>query len=145
MGTGSRILAVLEDGRCREESVRYALELAKRTRGRVEVLILFPSAKLPGELLPGEGSQEPGEVLGRSLRQVAADEGIPLATYIKHGDKASELVKHMAGRRRIDMLVWGGDEAALSGAPRAAKHWFARVRSEIACPVVTATKKPTTQ
>lgn len=134
MGTGGRILAVLEDGFCREDSVRYAFELAKRLRGGVEVLILYPS---------GPEGHDP--TLQASLQEVATKEGIRLRTFVKHGDKASELVKHMATHQPIDMLVWGGDERALHGSRRGqARHWFGRVRAEIACPVVTAKRKSKT-
>ena len=135
MSTG-RILVLLEDGACREESVRYAFELAKRLHACVEVLILFSSR------VPVDGT---GDALGKSIEQVAAEEGICITTFVRRGDKASELVKHMATHPPVDMMVWGGDESALSaGRAQRSKHWLARVRKEIECPVLTATKKTAT-
>lgn len=136
MGAGGRILAVLEDGTCREASVRYAVELAKRMHGCVEVLILFSSE---------ERRQELADTLEQTLMQVAAEEGVALSTFIRHGNKASELVKHMATHQPIDMMVWGGDEAALGvGRKPRSRHWLGRVRAEIGCPVVAARRKAKT-
>jgi len=135
MGTG-RILVLLEDSWWHEESVRYAFELAKRLHGCVEVLILTSSRE------PADGA---GDALGRSLEQVAAEEGVCLTTFVRRGDKASELVKHIATHPPIDMMVWGGDEAALgSGRSHRSRHWLARIRKEIECPVLTATKRTST-
>lgn len=129
--TTGKILALLEEGVCREESIRYAFELAKRTNGSVDVLLLFSHDP--------EGAEE---ALERSLKQAAASEGVRLTTFVCHGDKASELVKHVAMHSPIDMMVWGGDETALvASRSRRSKHWFARIRGEIEFPVLVATDK----
>jgi hypothetical protein len=42
--------------------------------------------------------------------------------------------------------VWGGDPLALRQGPgRPADHWIATVRHELACPLVSPTRKPPTR
>ena len=133
MGSG-HILVLLEDGDCHEASIRYAFELAKRLHNRVEVLML----------LSGSASTDAAQTWRSSLQETASREGILLQMAVRRGDKASELVKHIATHPPIELMVWGGDETALvQRRASRSNHWLARIRNEIEFPVVTATRKKT--
>jgi hypothetical protein len=58
---------------------------------------------------------------------------------IRSGDKASELLKHLALSAEVCTVVWGSNESALKDqAAGKAKHWLSKVKSEFQCPVVTS-------
>lgn len=134
MVSKNQILLVLEEGTWREESARYGLELAKRLRASLQILMLYRDRP------PREPDTD--NAIVRSLYQVALEEKVRITTTVRHGNKASELLKHMIEHRPIHTLVWGGDVEALSGTKsQRTKHWFSRIRNEVDCPVVTAAKK----
>ncbi|HNS98443.1 MAG TPA: universal stress protein [Polyangiaceae bacterium] len=126
------ILVVLDDPKIGEESIRCGLELAKRLASRVEVLVL-------GEA-PGATTAELDGFA--ALAQVARDEGVDLSIHRRSGDKTSELLKYLASQAHVRALVWGGDDAALSVTSSSRRrHWFGRMREQVECPIVTASRK----
>ena len=132
MSTAATILVVLEESGVDEESVRCALELAKRFAGRVEVLVLGIS--------PSDCAIESDSYV--ALRQAAQEEGVELVVGRRTGDKASELLKYLASHSHVRALVWGGDDAVLTATTTSRRrHWFGRMREQVECPIVTASRK----
>jgi hypothetical protein len=134
MSSTATILVVLEDVGVDEESVRCALELAKRFAGRVEVLVLGAS----------ESADAVESDSHAALRQAALEEGVDLIVDQRSGDKASELLKYLAGHSHVRALVWGGDDAVLTATSTSRlRHWFGRIREQVECPIVTASRRRT--
>jgi hypothetical protein len=124
------LLIVFDDARLHDESMRYAIELAKRLDCGLSALVL------PGE----SADRSVGTASGfDAVRQVARAEGVDLELDLCEGDPPSLLLKYLATHPPLRALVWGGDAAVVSAHPQGGgRHWFGRVRRQIRCPVVTA-------
>ncbi len=134
MRAPSCLLIVFDDARLHDESMRYALELAKRLDCGLSALVL------PGEA--SAGGVEAASGLD-AVRQVADAEGVDLVLDLYEGDPPSLLLKYLATHPPFRALVWGGDAAVVSAHPHGGgRHWFGRVRRQIRCPVVTSEVRP---
>jgi len=130
------ILLVMEDGVFHEESVCYAIKLAHRIHCSVSVLMLAANTE-----------NEPGiinnaqQVLKKIMHLIKA-KNITTQGRIRCGDKASELLKHLADNPSFLTIVWGGEEKTLSGRNMKKKDdWFAKIKTNIRCPVIRPTVK----
>ena len=124
------VLIVFEGCEMREDSMRNALELAKRLDCALSVLVLLSGAT--------EDPVTDGLCVD-ALREVAAAEGVNVQLELRRGNPASLLLKFLAVSPPFRALVWGGDAAVVTAHPYGGgRHWFGRVRGQIRCPVVAS-------
>jgi hypothetical protein len=130
------ILLVLEDNVFRAESIDYATNLAKRIDCSVSVLMLIDNPDDENSQLDSEQG-----VMDIILKMLNTSSVNAQGT-IRHGDKASGLIKHLAAYSSFDAIIWGGKEEIVSKRNlKKPDHWLAKVRSTIRCPIVSPTKK----
>jgi hypothetical protein len=130
------ILLVLEDGTFHEESVFYAINLAKRIDCSISVLMLVKNADRESEGLDIER-----RIVKKILNTIKAEK-INTQAKIRYGDKASEFLKHLAGNPSFAAAVWGGKKDFVSGCNiKKGEHWFAKIKANIRCPIVRPTVK----
>lgn len=132
----NHVVLLVEHGQWESVHQRFALDLAKRLDCALAVLVL-------AEAGPDAQSAKPDDLVA-SLLDAAAEDGVEIHAEVRQGDQASELLKFLAARPSVRALIWGGDDAALTSVPgRKSKHWFARLRHQIACPIVTSGNRTT--
>jgi len=130
------ILLVLEDGIFREESVCYAIKLARRIDCSVSALMLVANI---GRDPSNEGNEK--LVLAKIISMIKA-ENINTRGLIRYGDKASEFLKHLADNPSFLTIVWGGEEKTFSGRNmKKTDAWFSKIKTNIRCPVIRPTVK----
>jgi hypothetical protein len=124
------VLIVFDDCRVRDDSMRYALELAKRLDCHLSALVL-----------PGAGAEDGTSARAclDAIRQAGSAEGVEVQPSVCDGDPASVLLKFLATHPPFRALVWGGDAVVVAAHPYGGgRHWFGRIRGQIRCPVVAA-------
>lgn len=131
MAQNGQLLLVLEDQAMSAATTRYAVKLAKRMNCSLSVLIL--------SAFKDETADDSKKQL-RLIRDVEATleaESAKGAVALRQGDKASQLLKHIALTRALKAIVWRGDEDIMAGRrPKMSEHWFAKVRSHVGCPII---------
>lgn len=131
MALNGQLLLVLEENAMSATTTRYAIELAKRMNCSLSVLILAAFKNETTDDLK-EHQQLIDDVKG--LLQTESAKGL---IELRQGDKASQLLKHIALTPAIKAIVWSGDEDIVSGRRlKMSEHWFAKVRSHIVCPII---------
>jgi hypothetical protein len=131
MRVSKNILLLFEDGDVREESLHYAVELVRRMRCALQILVLVGVGR---EHEIRAMNLRLDEVLGRCVPP-----GIDCRKEIRCGDKASELLKYLAVNAAVGTMVWGSDESALmEKGERKSRHWLSKVKTKLQCPVVTS-------
>ena len=130
------ILLLLEDGVFYEESLYYAINLAKRIDCSISVLMLVAN-----NARGSEGLKNEQKIVKKIINAIKAEK-INTQSKIRYGDKASEFLKHLAGSPSFAATVWGGEEefAAVRNKTKK-KHWFSKIKANIRCPVVRPTIK----
>jgi K+-sensing histidine kinase KdpD len=131
MAQNGQLLLVLEDDAMSETTTRYAIKLAKRMDCSLSVLIL--SAFKDETAFDLKRQQR----LIDDVQGILEDESAKGLVAFRPGDKASQLLKHIALTPSVKAIVWRGDEDIVAGRrPKMSAHWFAKVRSHIACPII---------
>ena len=131
MPASKTILLLFEDGDIREESLHYSIELARRTGCALRVMMLLDTA--------GNEMEEVWRKRFNDIFERCRTTDLPYQGEIRCGDKASELLKFLALTSMVSTVVWGSDENVLTGqGERKSRHWFAKVRTEFQCPIVTS-------
>jgi hypothetical protein len=128
----------------RGEAVAYAIELAKRTKTDLVLLVLLAAEDC--DLSEGrEPLAEQLTLLEKTLvahikRARAA--GVSAEAVVKTGDRVSELVKFLAASRSFQTIVWGGHrELADASVQRKRAHWLMKIKDTVECPVVVPSAK----
>jgi hypothetical protein len=130
------ILLVLEDGTFHEESVFYAINLAKRIDCSISVLMLLKNAERAPEELDSKRR------IVKEILKVIRAEKVNAQAKIRYGNKASEFLKHLAGNPSFAAAVWDGKKDFVSGCNiKKGEHWFAKIKANIRCPIVRPTVK----
>jgi len=141
-----RVVLVFDELQPRPEALQYSMELARRMRCTLVLLML----------LPHDWVEAPRSVSGTAIAQPApVDElfaptveagrtaGLEVEALLRTGDPSSELLKYLAETRPIRTIVWGGRREAVERRERGRRpHWFVRMRSRVEAPVVVPTLKP---
>jgi len=123
-------------------TVVYATELALRTGASLVALVLLPFSAAADDV--ARASEESLLVAGlrQALRQARAradGASLEVEAQVRLGDPPSELVKFLAAATDVRTLVWGG---ATEGLDRpTSKHWLAKIRPALGCPVVLPRRK----
>jgi hypothetical protein len=126
-------LVIFEDRIIRKDTMLYSLQLARRMEGSLSILMLHDQPE------PSEQDNLQKEI-AEMLEGFSSEEMVLLE--VRHGDKASELLKYLALAPSFHTVVWGGDGSVLREARRGKKeHWFAKVAQSISCPIVTPMSK----
>lgn len=130
------ILLILEDGRFPDESIGYAVKLAKRMSSAISILMLYSY----------EGADEDEEVNGQDMlkhiMETITAEGLHVEGNIATGNKASSFLKHLALNPSLSAIVWGGNkEIGRRHMKKKEDSWFSKVKSSIQCPVVMPSMK----
>ncbi len=132
MASERQILIVLEDGIFNTDTFLYSVRLAKRMGCCLSVLMLIPY---------DNGLIDNMAIIKRMnsvICEFIQEKGINVVSVIQQGDKASQFFKHLAVQSSLATIVWGSDSDIVSGKRRKhSEHWFAKVRAQIKCPVVT--------
>jgi hypothetical protein len=124
------VLIVFDEFRVRDDSLRKAIELAKRLDCCLSALVL------PG----GDAHDDPrAEACLDAIREACRAAGVYVQPELVDGDPSSALLKYLATHPPFRAVVWGGDELVVSTHPYGGgRHWFGSVRRQIRCPLVTA-------
>jgi hypothetical protein len=86
---------------------------------------------------PGDDQEE--KLCLDKVRLAARAEGVEVHAAARGGDRTSELLKFLGSSAPFRAVVWGGDPLVLTAHPYGGgRHWFSRVRTQIRCPIVTA-------
>jgi len=127
---------MMEDGAFRAESVCYAVNLAKRINCSISVLMVATNTDHEDESLIHDQ-----KVVKKVLDMINV-EGVNTQSTVRYGDKASELLKHLAASPSFEAIIWGGEKKIVSGHNlKKPDHWLAKIEKTIQCPVVSPTKK----
>lgn len=128
------VLLVLEDGKVTGEGVLYSIELARRMKCKLRIVMLCGSDSYLG-------AGRARRVLDRVANKARSRDLTVVADW-RSGDKASELLKYLAAYPAHYGMVWGGHPEALKKIRlRRKDHWFNRVWPHIQCPVVVTTPR----
>ena len=130
------ILLILEDGQFPDESIDYAIKLAKRMDCSISILMLYDNTI--GKMKK--------KMNGRDMLKHVVDmiiaEGIQAEGHVAIGNKASTFLKHVAFHPPLSTIVWGGNMEIDAGQMKKKEdYWFSKVKSAIQCPVVRPTIK----
>ncbi|MBF0224200.1 MAG: hypothetical protein HQK76_01980 [Desulfobacterales bacterium] len=128
------ILILFEDKKIRNESLLYGVELAKRMKSDVSILMLIDGVQKEESLLL---NFKIDDIILKFKQEL-----LKISITFTYGDKVSELFKFLAKNPRFKTLIWGGNEAFFSGRrPKPSQYWFSKVIDYIECPIVTPTLK----
>lgn len=123
------ILVLFEDCNIREESVLYSIELARRLKMPILLLMLVAEAS-------HAACSE--EVLVKELLEPIRRAQIKVSKDIRCGDKATELLKYLAVHSALAVIVWGSDERMVgklgAGKPH---HWLNKLTGLLPCSIVS--------
>jgi len=129
MAREKEILVLFEDCKIREESVLYSIELARRLKMPILLLMLVTDASM---------ASCPEEVLVKKLLEPIQRARIKVSKDIRYGDKATELLKYLAVHSGLAVIVWGSDEKMVgklgSGKPH---HWLGKLTGMLPCSIVS--------
>jgi hypothetical protein len=128
-----KVLVLFEDGIVREESILYAFELAKRLDLPVAFLMLVSDESgIPGMK----------EALAKKLIRTMDRTQMEASCDIDHGDKATQLLKYLAGHSTPAAIIWGSDERRIArSGPGRQHHWLNRLSAVLPCSIVSPTPK----
>jgi hypothetical protein len=128
-----KILVLCEDGIVREESVIYSIELARRLQMPILALMLV-SGESPASSIE--------KAMSKRLLEPIQKAQIRVSKEIRHGDKATELLKYLAGNSSLAAIVWGSDEGMVgklgAGKPH---HWLNRIAGLLPCSIVAPVQR----
>ena len=129
-------MVLFESASIRRESLRYAIELAKRMNSNLILLVILA---FEGRRKGSNGVEtiiKRGEQAKASLEnhiKTIQNEGISVETTVRIGNPRSELVKYLAENGRFEIIVWGGGPDMM----KRKDHWLVRMKDVLKCPVVT--------
>jgi hypothetical protein len=135
MAETKKILILFEDGKIREESILYGVELGRRMESSLCVLMLMAGSEKDNNSL-WEG------VLNGALETIR-NGGIQVVCEIRYGDKTSEFLKFLAVGPQLSAIVWGSNAKVITKRGKKPGHWFTRAAEQVGCPIVSATIKNT--
>lgn len=128
-----KILLLFEDGKIRNESILYGMELGRRMESSLYVLMLMAGAEKDNDSL--------WETALHGALEKIGDKGIEAACEIRYGDKTSELLKFLAIGPNPSAIVWGSNAGVITERGKKPGHWFTRAAENVGCPVVSPTIK----
>ncbi len=134
-----RILVLFDDLNVRQEAIQYSIALAQRINGLLMPVMFLSENTADGndtELLKSEGEESLQE-----MAETARKNNIHLKMEVRTGDPRSEFYKFMAGQSVFHASVWGGCPDVLRSGTGVSKHWVARIRDELPCPLVIPFEK----
>lgn len=130
------IMLLFEDGKIRQESLLYAVELAKRLQKGLRLLVLMGDGDLRDKTLLEERFQS---ALASIRRQ-----GVGATGEIRYGDKTSEFYKFLAVSHDPSAIIWGGNAKVITHRGRKPGHWFTKAAEQVRCSIVSpAMRGPT--
>jgi len=129
------IMLLFEDGKIRQESLLYGVELAKRMKNNLTLLLLMTD----GELLDKNGLEERFRASIDFIRR----EGIRVSGEIRYGDKTSEFLKFLALGNDPSAIIWGSNAKVITDCGRKPGHWFIKAAKHVRCSIVSPTMKST--
>lgn len=123
------ILVLFEDGNIREESVLYSIELARRLKMPILLLMLLTDASR---------ASCSEKVLVKELLEPIRRAQIKVSKDIRCGDKATELLKYLAAHSALAVIVWGSDERMVGKlATGKHHHWLNKLKRMLPCSIVS--------
>ena len=131
-----RIMVLFDSASIRREALRYSIELAKRMKSSLILLMILSFEVCSPNVNAVEPMMEIGIEANESLKkhaQIIRNEGIAVETAVRIGNPRSELVKYVAEAGRFEIIVWG----ATPGLMKKKNHWFVQIKNILECPVVT--------
>ena len=146
--TQRKILILLDSPEVRSEITSYSVELARRMRAKLYLLMLL-RWETPPHHGAGPGTLEEQNALcerGERVLTACIDEirclGMEAVGMLRQGDPASELLKYLAESRPFQAVIWGGKEAFLRRKRIPIRgHWLERVREQLDCALVVPSLK----
>lgn len=132
--TGQKtIMLLFEDGKIRQESLLYAVELAKRMKNSLSLLLLMTDGELFGKNAIEEQFCASMDFIRR--------EGVPASGEIRYGDKTSEFLKFLAMGNDPSAIIWGSNAKVITDRGKKPGHWFTRAAEQVRCSIVSPTMK----
>jgi hypothetical protein len=129
MAEQKRIMVLFEDGKIRNETILYAVELARRMESTLSVLMLMADTE----------SEAKGLVDSRldTIVETVQQYGIPVKKSIRYGDKTSELLKFLASDHHPSTIVWGSNDNVITKRGGKPGHWLTKAARHVGCSIVS--------
>ena len=129
MAEQKKIMVLFEDGKIRNETILYAVELARRMESDLSVLMLMTE----GETEATGRIEDNLDTIVETIQQY----GIQANKEIRYGDKTSELLKFLASEFHPSTIVWGSNDNVITKRGGKAGHWLTRAARHVGCSIVS--------
>ena len=129
------IMLLFEDGKIRQESLLYAVELAKRMKNSLSLLLLMTDGEWFDKNVLEEQFRASIDFIHR--------EGVGASGEIRYGDKTSEFLKFLAVGNDPSTIIWGSNAKVITDRGKKPGHWFSRAAEHVRCSIVSPTMKNT--
>ena len=123
-------MLLVDSPQIRSEAVRYSIELAKRLKTTLLLLVLLPFEMSDDT----SGDVRSIFTLGEEARNAVREHadgigriGLPVEEAVRIGNPRSELIKFFAESGRFQAIVWGGR----SDPTQKKHHWLAGVPDDL--------------
>lgn len=124
-----KVLVLFEDGVIQKECILYSVELARRLKLPVALLMLVSADSYAFGI---------ERVLAEEILKPIELSQIEVTSDIRYGDKATELLKYLAASSSPAAIVWGsGRKPAGKHGVGKAQHWLNRLSSLLPCSIVS--------
>ena len=128
-----KVLVLFEDGVIKTESILYSVELARRLKLPVALLMLVSTELKTFDI---------ENVLAREITERIEPAKIEATSEIRYGDKATELLKYLAANSNPAAIVWGSEREIVgqlgTGKPH---HWLNKLSHLLPCSIVSPIAK----
>jgi K+-sensing histidine kinase KdpD len=129
MAEQKRIMVLFEDGKIRNETILYAIELARRMESALSVLMLLTDED--------EKSKNFVEAELDTIVETIQKDGIQAKREIRYGDKTSELLKFLASDHHPSTIVWGSNDNVITKRGGKPGHWLTKTARHVGCSIVS--------
>jgi hypothetical protein len=128
-----KIMVLFEDGKIRNETVLYAVELARRMDSVLSVLMLMTDKDKETEDLIEDKLD--------TIMETVQKYEIPIKCNIRYGDKTSEFLKFLASDHHPSTIVWGSNDKVITKRGGKPGHWLTKAARHVGCSIVSPTIK----
>ncbi|SLM32542.1 conserved hypothetical protein [Desulfamplus magnetovallimortis] len=142
----SDLLVIFENEQVFPDALTYARELALRIDARVTLLMLVSMSFAGSGILGAKRSalkkieSRAGALLAK-FSEPFIRERIEIASALKIGEPAQELIKYLADRPPFKAILWGSGQELPFVAKGGSGHWLRKVTASLECPLLTITRR----
>jgi hypothetical protein len=124
-----KIMVLFEDGKIRNETVLYAVELARRMDSVLSVLMLMTDKDKETEDLIEDKLD--------TIMETVQKYEIPIKSNIRYGDKTSEFLKFLASDHHPCTIIWGSNDNVITKRGGKPGHWLTKAARHVGCSIVS--------